>query len=335
MARSRDNILITGGCGFIGRHLVRKLMSEKGGIIIIDDLSNSDKDSVNSDQCNDKTEIDDNVIIYTEDIRNEIAISQIIKEHEVAHCIHLAAMISVDESVQKPHRTLSVNVEGTLSVLEACIMNNVHSFVFGSSAAVYGDPDELPIGEASPIKPISPYGASKIAGEALVSAYASRLKNTFCLRFFNIYGCNQRSSYAGVISKFADRLARGLPLEIYGNGAQTRDFVHIDDVVKAILQAKNYSGIHPTYTLNIGSGSATSINFLANYMKELCSPGSCEIIYIEPELGGIMHSYSDITNAARILEYKPEVSLETGLARMLHANTSSTIASLDKSRDGA
>lgn len=313
------NVLVTGGCGFVGRHLIPRLVKDYENVIIVDDLSNSEQELHDAHRCLARRESKGGThpVLYIEDVRNERTISEIIKRHKIRHCIHLAAQISVTDSIQKPYDTFSVNVGGTISVLQACLLNQVDSFIFASSAAVYGPVDKLPISESSPINPISPYGASKVAGESLVSVYSSHIKNSFCLRFFNIYGCHQRSAYAGVISKYTEQLRKRLPLEIYGNGAQTRDFVHIDDVVEAILLALDYRESHPVYIMNIGTGQAVSINLLAKCMKKLYGSELPDTIFEEPEEGSILHSFPDISSATRILNYIPEVTLEKGLERMI------------------
>lgn len=319
MAKSRGNVLVTGGTGFVGRHLVNSLISKGESVVIVDDLSNSELNSHVSDPCQFQVKdvSESHVYFYNQDIRNETAILEIIKKHKIKHCVHLAAKVSVVDSFRDPHSTFSVNTGGTYCMLQACSLSHVESFVFASSAAVYGATDKLPIRETTPLEPVSPYGASKVAGEALVSAYSSTIRSTFCLRLFNIYGCYQRSDYAGVITSYADQLSKRLPLEVYGNGSQTRDFVHVDDVVSAILLAKDYPGEHSTYVVNIGTKKANSIIGLAEYMKKLFGLESSRIIFGDPQKGSILHSVPDITDAKKILNYTPSVSIETGLKKML------------------
>ena len=151
-------------------------------------------------------------------------------------CIHLAAKISVPDSIKNPDETMEINVNGTLNVLEACHTNQVNNFIFASSAAVYGDVTELPISEDHTLHPLSPYGTSKMLAEKHVSTYGrlKKIQNTISLRIFNAYGPGQTSE-SDVITKFAKRLSNGLPPIIYGDGNFTRDFISVDDITEAIL----------------------------------------------------------------------------------------------------
>jgi UDP-glucose 4-epimerase len=226
-----ESILVSGGMGFIGRHLIEKLRKEEycSKIIIIDNLSNAQAFSKNVISSNTEPKIK----FYKADIRDKSTVSDIIKHEKIDACVHLAAKMSVEESVRNPEEVVGVNIQGTLSMLEACSQNNVKTFLFASSAAVYGHAKVLlPIPEDHVLEPLSPYGATKVAGESLVNSYKNcgKIKNAIILRFFNVYGEGQNKEYAGVITNFADRLSTGLPPVIYGDGRQTRDFVSVDDV---------------------------------------------------------------------------------------------------------
>ena len=303
-----DGILVTGGAGFIGHHLVKKLLEyPKGNVAVIDNMSNANP--------NFKVEEFGDVAFYKADIRDKEAVANIIKREKIDACIHLAAKISVPDSILDPATTVDVNVNGTLSVISACAENDVDRFIFASSAAVYGESRTLPIVENQELNPLSPYGGSKVAGEWLVNSYydGGKIPYAVSLRFFNVYGRGQSPEYAGVITRFAERLSKGLPPIIYGRGDQTRDFVAVDDVVSAIMSAldADVSGM-----FNIGTGIRTSINELARRMILLYG------LDVSPEHqdgvdGDIRHSYGDISRAKKMLKFFPTRELYQTLQTML------------------
>src|SRR6266849_4684864 len=244
------NVLVTGGAGFIGHHLVKRLSAMDCKITIIDNLSNANriflhtiKSAIQASSVSTSrfVSLNDNGIndasFYAEDIRNKDALIDIFKGEEIDTCVHLASKISVQESITNPGDTIDVNIKGTFNVLEACSKADVKNLVFASSSAVYGEPKTLPISEKEQLDPLSPYGASKIAGEALVASFRNtgKIQNAVSIRIFNVFGEGQSSGYAGVITKFAERLSASSPPVIYGDGNQTRDFIFVDDVVSAIV----------------------------------------------------------------------------------------------------
>lgn len=289
-----EKVMVTGGAGFIGHHVVKKLYENGYEIAVIDNLSNSRKETL-APYCSSRS--DNNLVFYNTDIRNKETISHIFKHERIDSCIHLAAKISVFDSISNPNETLDVNVRGTLNVLEACSNNNVKNFVLASSAAVYGDSEILPICEENALEPLSPYGASKVAAEALVSSYNnSKIRNAISLRFFNVYGRGQTSEYAGVITRFAERLSRSLPPIIYGDGTQTRDFVFVDDVVNAILLVigagkKSAAASHEVF--NVGKGKPTMIRDLADMMIKAFDL-DLEPVFAKARASEIKHSYADV-----------------------------------------
>jgi UDP-glucose 4-epimerase len=225
---------------------------------------------------------------------------------------------------------MDINVIGTLKLLESCSSNGVKNFVFASSAAVYGKVTRLPIRENFPLQPMSPYGASKVAGEALVASFKNmdQIHNAVSLRFFNVYGYNQNPNYAGVITIFARRLYRGLPPIINGDGKQTRDFISVNDVsncivmaVKAFEQPKGQSphssSYFPNHVLNVGTGIPTSINELAKKMIEISGLNLKPVYSNEIGQGEIRDSYADTTLAESYLHFKAEHKLESGLKEII------------------
>jgi len=220
-------ILVTGGAGFIGKHLVKSLLEKGYQVTIFDNFSNSTKDSVSS-------LVDIGTKVIEGDITKPNEISNVVKEQDVV--IHLAAKISVYESIINPAGTFQVNVNGTRNVLEACEKNHVKKLIVASSAAVYGESSpDVKLTEESETNPISPYGESKLKMEQEIREFTSKHDiNCVILRFFNIFGVGQSKEYAGVISKFIEKIRQDRPLEIFGDGMQTRDFVAIKDVVNSI-----------------------------------------------------------------------------------------------------
>jgi UDP-glucose 4-epimerase len=329
------NILITGGCGFIGGHLVKRLLREKRNckISVIDNKLLDQKKNDNSyekynnrvvNRHDTKFVFKDNgnqVFFYKVDIRNKASILKIFDSQRIDTCIHLAAKISVDDSLINPDDTIDTNIKGTLNMLEACSSNNVKNFVFASSAAVYGKPKCLPIAEDYvAIDVLSPYGASKIAAEALVSSYGNlkKIQRAISLRFFNVYGENQSDEYAGVITKFAIRLSRGLPPIIYGDGKQTRDFIFIDDVVDAIVRSAEPSEdiILSSNTFNVGTGIPTRIDDLARRMIRIFGL-QLQPIYRKGKKGDVIDSYADMTKSNMILKFTPHKGFEEGLREIV------------------
>jgi UDP-glucose 4-epimerase len=305
-----DRILVTGGAGFIGSHLVDALRSQGFDIVVLDDLSGGSRDNLSShlgepDFC-----------LVEGDVRNEADVKRALEGVDAV--FHLAAAVSVDLSVKNPLLVDEVNVGGTLNVLRESLEAGVKRFVYASSCAVYGEPAHLPIDEGHPTRPISPYAVSKLAAEHYCRVfYEVYGLETVCLRFFNVYGSRQVvGPYSGVIVKFVDRLKRGRQPIIYGNGEQTRDFVFVRDVVDACMCAmrrKNCVG----EVINVGTGAETSISKLAKFLAEHLSLGDIEVAYADPRAGDIRRSCADLSKAEDLLGYKPKVSLRKGLTVLL------------------
>lgn len=249
------------------------------------------------------------------DITDRQLLCTITKDVDVI--VHLAAIISVPFSVSHPLATDRTNVVGTLCLLESAMRNEVSKFIGVSSCAVYGEAKYLPIDEKHPKNPSSPYAASKLRSEAHCEAFHnSHGLDTTVLRLFNVYGPRQeRNPYAGVIVKFQERLRTGCPPVICGDGRQTRDFVHVNDVVDAIVRSLE-AGRPKGRTYNIGSGQATSIGRLATLMIDI-SGAKLRPTYCPPRLGDILHSQADIARARKELGYEPKVSLDRGLRSLL------------------
>jgi UDP-glucose 4-epimerase len=316
-----NRVIVTGGNGFIGKHLVKKLLTFKPNSVIL--ISNTHSKYNYLEDGNSIKDIP--IIHHTADIRNREIISDIFMHEKADTCIHLAAKISVAESIRNPEETMDINVNGTLNVLEACHTSKVNNFVFASSAAVYGDVTRLPIPENHTLRPLSPYGTSKMLAERHVSSYnkLGKIQNTISLRIFNVYGEGQASE-VDVITRFATRLSKGLPPIIYGNGKQTRDFISIDDVVDAILlsirpmeEKDNIKELTYSPVFNIGSGIPTSIDELAQKMIRIFGLDVQPIYEEGKDGGGIMQSYADMTKVKEFLHFVPKKGIEKGLREII------------------
>lgn len=298
-------ILVTGGAGFIGSHVVDRLVNEGYEIRVLDDLSTGNLDNVQSYLGSDKVEL----------VRGDIRDASLVKKslEGVNIVIHMAALVSVPLSVENPNLTFDINLLGTLNLLRSSIQKNIDRFVFISSCAVCGDPESLPVTEQARTNPISPYAESKLIGDRYCLGFSERqLLSSVVLRFFNVYGPRQgMNDYSGVITRFIDRCRQKLPLTIYGDGSQTRDFVNVKDVAEAILASMKSSKAKGEI-FNIGSGKPTTINELAETVLELTGEDS-KIHYEKPRAGDIKDSYAEISKAKKFLGYEPKVSLRDGL----------------------
>ena len=311
-SRNYQNVLVTGGAGFIGSHIVDKLIEDGYKVTVIDNLhtgslANIDRHTNNPD-----------LSFINGDIRDIDLVKKALKDVDVV--FHEAALASVTLSVKDPILTNQINVEGTLNMLKASCDQNVKRFVYASSAAVYGKTESPCKKEDDSLNPTSPYGVSKLAAEKYVQVF-QRLYGieTVCLRYFNVYGPRQRvdvhGSYGGVISIFINRILKNMPPIINGDGEQTRDFVYIHDVVKANVLAMNTErGIGNVF--NIATGKNTSINQIAETLKRILNKEDLEDIHTESRPTDLKHGYADIAKAKKILAYEPHFSIEKGLIEL-------------------
>ena len=298
---------ITGGAGFIGRHLVAKLLHDKHEITIFDNFSSSSK--------NDITHLlEDGVGLVTGDILDYDLLLKSMPNYDFV--IHLAAQTSVSQSVANPKTTADIIVDGTVNVLKSCVKTNVKNIIFSSSAAVYGNSINTLLAENAQLSPLSSYGASKLVAEYNLLAFSKLFGlNCISLRLFNVYG-NGQSSEAGVIRKFLKNISKDAPIEIFGDGVQSRDFVHISDVIQAFYCAIRNIEAKRGESYNIGSGVATSINELASLL--ISSKGKDLQVIHKPALEGeIKDSKADISLAENDIGYSPHVPLSDGLANLI------------------
>jgi UDP-glucose 4-epimerase len=302
-------VLVTGGAGFIGSHLVDRLVDAGHDVVVLDNFSTGR--TRNLSHSRDRP----NFQLVRADVRR-IPRSLVKRLRRVDQVCHLAAMTSVQQSVRDPVFTTEVNVVGTLNVLEAAKALKAERVVFASSAAIYGTPQAYPITEEARISPISPYGASKGSSELYCRSFEENHGiETVSLRYFNVYGPRQTASqYAGVISIFAKRMQQQRPLEIHGDGTQTRDFIFVADVVEATVAAMEAS--LKSRAFNIASGMETSILELAQIMQRIGGSRS-ELKFSQPRAGDILRSVADITKARNELGFAARCSMDDGLSRTI------------------
>ncbi len=309
-------VLITGGAGFIGHHVVKQLIDSGHDVMIIDNLSRSLRENIEFIK-------ELGVLLKPIDVRDLNSLSDAFKEFRPEAVVHAAALIDVEESVKHPGLYAEVNVTGSANVGKASCGVGASRIIYLSSAAVYGEPKYLPIDENHPTEPLSPYGASKLGGELLIKSLSRSLKKTnyVVLRLFNVYGPGQSpdSPYSGVITKFISRVKSGQPPIIYGDGEQVRDFIHVKDVAKAVEKALTTELLNETY--NIGSGKPTTINELANAILKISGKEELKPRHEAPRPGDIRLSYADISKALNQLKWRPETSLEKGIKELIESIT--------------
>ena len=298
---------VTGGAGFIGKYLTAKLFDDGHDVTIFDNFSSSSKNDITN-------LLENGVSLVTGDILDYDLLLKSMSNYDFV--IHLAAQTSVSRSITDPKTTADIIVDGTVNVLKSCVKTNVKNLIFSSSAAVYGNSPDAPISENSQLNPLSSYGASKLVAEHNLQVFSKFFGlNCISLRLFNVYG-NGQSSEAGVIRKFLKNISEGIPLEIFGDGTQTRDFVHISDVIEAFYCAIRNIDTKRGEIYNIGSGSAISINELSSLL--ISSKGKDLQVIHKPALEGeIKDSKADISLAENDIGYSPQVSLSNGLTSLV------------------
>ena len=293
--------LITGGAGFIASHIAEELIHQKHDIILLDDMSAGNTKNIRPD-----------AEFIKGSVTNKALLDEICKTHDIEGIFHLAAVASVQKSIEDPGLVHEVNATGTLNILTAAKEHSIRKVVLSASAAAYGDNPVFPKREDMLPEPLSPYAVSKITGEMYCRNFADLFGvETVALRYFNVFGPRQdpNAEYAAVIPKFIERIVQGKKPIIFGDGNQTRDFVFVKDVVQANILAMN-SSISGLY--NIGTGIQTSLNDLAGMVMRAAGV-SCDITYETARPGDIRYSVADISKAGKELGYAPKYSIEDGI----------------------
>ena len=294
-------VLVTGGAGFIGSNLVAELIREDNDVTVLDNFTTGFRSNLAPMPI---------VRVVEGDVRDRNDVEEAMQGIEVV--FHLAASVGNKRSIDDPVTDAAVNVLGTVNILEAARKHGVRKIITSSSAGIFGELKTLPIREDHPVEPDSPYGCTKLCEEKLCLAYSKLYPvEVVCLRYFNVYGPNQRyDAYGNAIPIFVFRMLRGEPVYIFGDGEQTRDFVHVTDVVRANILAAETAGISGAF--NIASGTAVTVNELVRIITGY-SEGHCQVEHTSKRPGDVLHSLADISLASKAFGYSPSVTLEEGL----------------------
>lgn len=298
-------VLVTGGAGFIGSHIVDKLITKGFDVVIVDNLSSGKRENINSQAT-----------IYQIDITSSTALEEVFALEKPNYVIHHGAQIDIQKSILNPVYDANINVLGTINILEKCREHSVEKLVYASSAAVYGNPKALPVNEEHEINPLSFYGASKFTPEFYIKIFSNMYGIKYSiLRYANVYGIRQDpKGEGGVVSIFIDKILKNDPPVVFGDGQQTRDFVYVSDVAEANLAAL-FHGDNETF--NISCNQRTSVNQLISLMNSLTGQ-SLSPIYKESRNGDIKHSCLDNKKAVNNLAWTPKYSLEEGLRKTIN-----------------
>ena len=305
MSGSVRTVLVTGGAGFIGSNLVAALLNRGDRVRVLDNLFSGRRENLPASERLD---------FVTGDIRDEHAVRAAVAGCDVV--FHLAASVGNKRSIDAPVEDAEINVIGTIRILEASRASKVRRLVVSSSAGVFGELKTIPIHEDHPVEPDSPYGCTKLCEEKLSLAYGKLYGlDVVCLRYFNVFGRNQRfDAYGNVIPIFVFQTLRKLALTVHGDGEQTRDFIHVSDVVQANLRAAESQGVSGAF--NIGSGTRITINRLIGMIREVS--GLDPVVQHGPSRpGDVRESLADVSAARRAFAFEPGMGMRDGLADYL------------------
>lgn len=309
---STKTVLITGGAGFIGSHLAKKYVQEGYLTKVLDDFSSGKVNNIN-ELFNFR-----NFKLIKGDVTKKEVVQEAVKGVDVVY--HLAAQVHVDRSIIEPESTFAVNTLGTLNILEAALQSDVEIIIYASSSEVYGSAQQVPMNESHPLNPGSPYAASKAAADRMCFAYHNTYKlPVTIIRCFNTYGPRQSDiGYAAAIPQFIRRVLQGLPPIIYGDGKQTRDYMYIQDAVKAYdLLLQSHQKLLGK-AVNFGTGNELNISELARSVIRLCGQEKhLQPVHVAERPGEVKRLCADTTLAKQELGFKPEYDIEKGLSELI------------------
>ena len=303
-----NRVVVTGGAGFIGSHIVDRLLLDGKEVCVIDNFSSGKKDNIAEHFVN------SNCLIENADIKS-LSVKKIFRVFRPEVVIHLAAIPGVYQSIMEPSESASTNIVGTANILAASEESKVERVLFASSSSVYGGAAELPTNELAAINPKSPYALQKYIGEQYCKFYShGKNLDAVSLRLFNVFGPRQSgvSAYAAIIPALLESKKMGISPIIYGDGNQTRDFCYIDNVVDAFILASNYKGRFNGEAFNIAFGAQTSLNQLLDKLKINNAK------YEDNRLGDVMHSFADCNKAKEKFNYSPSINIYNGLEKILN-----------------
>lgn len=299
-----SSYLITGGAGFIGSHLANRLIEEGHSVTILD--------------CSDVAKIE-NVNRHAKIIKGSItdpdALNRAFENIDI--CYHLAAVPSVQKSIDDWHESHQINLGGTVAIFEIAAKKNI-PVIYASSAASYGSPKSIPVSESDICNPMSPYGFDKYSTEIQANLFATiKGLKSVGLRFFNVYGPGQdpKSPYSGVISIFIDKILSGKSLDIFGDGSQERDFIYVDDVVNALIKANNKVALENSAVLNVCSGNGTSLNELIEILFDLLNI-KVDVKYLPSREGDIYKSIGNASKAKELIDFSASITIKEGLKKL-------------------
>lgn len=316
MVRAMTKVLITGGAGFIGHHLAIAWRRRGAAVVILDNFRTGKRANLAAVT---RAVGDEGVTFIEGSITDREAVRRAIAGCTVVH--HMAAQVSVPESVERPHECVEINVDGTLQVLDAAKAESVSRVVFSSSAAVYGEGGEAPRTEDMLPNPKSPYGITKLDGELYLRMYAElHGVPTVSLRYFNVFGPRQdpKSVYAAAVPIFLERALKGAPITIFGDGSATRDFVFVEDVCAANILAATSPKAGRGEVFNVARGGATTVQQLAETVRSLVGSAS-EIVHAPERPGDVKHSLASVAKIESTLGFKAGVTLAEGLRHSAEA----------------
>ncbi len=309
------SILITGGAGFIGSHLVDRLLGEGGWrITVIDDFNDFYDPAIKRANI-DLHLANPNFSLIEADIRDFYSLHEVFNEQQFDCIVHLAARAGVRPSLTEPRLYVETNINGTVNLLELARAHGVKQFVFGSSSSVYGENEKVPFNEDDPIfKPISPYAATKAAGELICHTYAHLYDvRIVCLRFFTVYGARQRPDLA--IHKFAKLISAGKTIPVFGDGTTRRDYTYIDDIISGVRAAMDYDQ-SPYEVINLGESRTVELRELISLLESALGK-TAQIDRQPTQPGDVPQTFADISKARRLLGYNPQTQIEEGIRKFV------------------
>jgi UDP-glucuronate 4-epimerase len=310
-SHSSQNFLVTGGAGFIGSHLCEALVAAGHQVVVLDDFNDYYNPAIKESNL---SNLKGRIELVRGDISDDAVVVDTFTRHRFDGVFHLAARAGVRPSIANPRLYFRTNMDGTLNLLEASRHHGVGFFVFASSSSVYGMNTKVPFSEMDLItRTISPYAATKLAGEQMCSNYAHLFGlRCACLRFFTVYGPRQRPDLA--ISKFTSAILAGQAIDRYGDGSTARDYTYVDDIVRGILAAAEYTGKSAFEIFNLGGAATTSLNELIRLVGSAIG-AEAQVRQLPDQPGDVPRTFADVSKAERLLGYHPETAIREGIGK--------------------